>query len=250
MTDLKKTVFSYVKKSLSYELDINYLLFIINQSRDQLEKYLREKVGFEVLPSGCLIKSGGPVILTAHMDTINTKMFDYQEDFCYPIPIKVEKGIISKDTKSRMTDDQKKMCLGGDDRCGIFLALVLQKKYPSMFTVIFSDQEEKGHGYNTIELSPHEIWLNKFVICLDSTDKNIFSYHAHLEKELEVLNKKYGFTWEKKSLSNIQYMEGSTGINLGMGYAKQHTPEEYIKIEELKSAYSYVVELSKKLNLK
>ena len=247
---LNKVIKSYLSKDTPTELDITYLLYLLNMSRDTLEHYLVRDRSFQILPSGCLLKGSGPIILTAHIDTENTKWFGYQEDFYYPIPIKKDGNYISKDNEQpHITDAQKKMCLGGDDRCGVFLALTLYKLFPDKFTLFFTDQEERGHGYNTAELAPSTIWKNKFVICLDTSDRAVFSYHSHLEKHLKDINKKLNFHWEERSLSNLQYMAGSIGINLGVGYYEYHTKDEYISIKDLNLAYQYVLELLKMLKV-
>jgi len=221
---------------------VEFMLFILNQSRNSLENYLL-KHSFKNINS-CLVLGNGPIVLTAHMDTINTKALEASEDLFFPLPLLVERGVIRKQNEIITSPMQRLMVLGGDDRCGIFLALMLYKTHPDWYTVFFTDEEERGGTFNTANYAPRSLWYHKFVLCLDTHAKSVFPYHDPFTHIFNRLNAKYDYRYRAHSLSNVQHMAGAYGINLGVGYHKEHTSYEHIVLKELYEAYLYSLELS------
>lgn len=236
-------------------LDMNDLANLCKYSQDDLYNILVNELklnGYKVYTndqrSSCsrYIYAVGniPICLTAHLDTV------FSHDRNKQIVIKGE-TITSPDG------------LGADDRVGVYMILKLIKKYKC--NVLFLEDEECGHsGAVHFIAGPYKDMFmkqNNFCIDLDMAGSKILTFYETTNKDFQddvtnilddykVRDPKLGASdlieltigWEKDGRNGKQYYEGTNvaSFNIGVGYYKEHTLDEYVRFSEIKTAISDV----------
>lgn len=126
--------------------------------------------------------------------------------------------------------------LGADDRAGCALAWLLRN---SGHSLLILDGEEHGHLGALHLCKQHkkilrQINRHQYLICLDMPGRGICHYHkvpnkkefcAYIEEKfaLQPSDKAYG--------SDLSYMtRAAAGVNLSIGYIRQHSPQEIISV--------------------
>ena len=179
-----------------------------------------------------------PICLTAHLDTVFNSNRNKN--------ISIKNNIISSPEG-----------LGGDDRVGVYMILKIIKEYKC--NVLFLEDEECGHsGAVHFIAGPYkEMFVNhnNFCIDLDMAGSKILTFYETTNKEFQkdvigvlsdykVRDPKLGASdlieltigWEKEGRNGKQYYEGTNiaSFNIGVGYYKEHTLDEYVNFNEVK----------------
>ena len=162
-------------------------------------------------------------LMCAHLDTINTHR---------KTPLERSDLYINKDYIGLPTST-KKSCLGGDDRCGVYIALgLLASGLPYAFG-FFLDEEIGGVGSKKyIPLMSDNITA---LVGLDRKGSNDVALYGYDNNELTEIFKKQGY---KKAFgtftdaSNIAEGCDLACVNLSIGYYNEHTPTEQIHFSE------------------
>lgn len=181
--------------------------------------------GYDVVyADGYLFAKGNvPVMMCAHMDTVHKEPVRdiYMSDKGY---IWSPQGI------------------GGDDRCGIYTALMSIRDGIKPY-ILFTEDEEIGcvganyfaddirNGIIKIE----DINVN-FIIEVDRKGSNDSVYYDCDNPEFEKFIDTYGFKTAYGSCSDISYVAPALGVaavNFSSGYYSAHTTSEYIVLDEL-----------------
>ena len=195
---------------------------VLKASDKNLDKMLRNwlgKKGYSVLAKkGQYIYGKGdiPILVVAHLDTVHnpkpTNIFYDQNKSVYWSP----EG------------------LGADDRAGVWgiIQLIYRGLRPH---ILFCHQEETGGvGARAAarDLKPDI----RYVIELDRKGSNDSVFYSLDSIEFEDYINEFGFKTDYGSFSDISILcpaWGIAGVNLSIGYYKQHSKQEYLNYKEL-----------------
>jgi tripeptide aminopeptidase len=185
-----------------------------------------------------LNKKGVP-LLSAHMDTVQDEVDAALAKF-----IKIRGNVVSGYG-----------VIGGDDKCGIFIALTLA--CANLCNFVFSVEEESGgHGIKTFvaeqDLSdiPYGLVLDRRgssdIICT----KNNYGVDA-FEKILLEIGKLYGYKESSGTFSDANYLsEKISCANLSVGYYNPHSKSEFVDVDDLKVAMNFTHSIIKNVTEK
>lgn len=181
--------------------------------------------GYDVVyADGYLFAKGNvPVMMCAHMDTVHKEPVRdiYMSDNGY---VWSPQGI------------------GGDDRCGIYTALMSIRDGIKPY-ILFTEDEEigcVGAGYFADDvhngiINTKDININ-FIIEVDRKGANDSVYYDCDNPEFEKFIDTYGFKTAYGSCSDISDVAPALGVaavNFSSGYYNAHTTDEYIILDEL-----------------
>lgn len=222
--------------------DISLLVSLLKKTEDELRDYIhnellkyysKEKI---VITKDYTIAEGDmKVALASHTDIVGqippTHIL-YDEEYILRAP------------------DDRGRCLGGDDRCGVYIMLkMLEKGYRP--TLLFNTAEETGcQGSSQMAKDYQEIGCY-YILQLDrqgaKDDSNVVFYQNDNQEWIEYV-KKFQPNVQYGSCSDISVLcpaFGISGANLSVGYSKQHTTSEYIYIPELNHSIEIVENMLK-----
>lgn len=194
------------------------------------EKELREN-GYEPINEDGFLYAKGtyPVLLVAHMDTVHKQ--------CVKTIVRKKGNIVSSPQG-----------IGGDDRCGIYMILNIIQKYHC--SVLFTEDEEIGCvGARKFSDTKYVKNLDvNYMIELDRRGSKDAVFYSNGNKDFQewICDKEIGFEKDTGSYSDIcEIMEtsGIAGVNLSCGYYKEHTLEEYVKIDEMETNINRVFKI-------
>ena len=208
---------------------------LVTKSQSDLKEYLANyfvKEGKNITKGkGYLYVDGtNPVMLTAHLDTVHKEL---------PKQLVYEEGMVSSPQG-----------IGGDDRCGVYAIMRILKEIDC--PVVFCEDEEtggEGGGFfinSKIFKKLKKEDRIKYVIELDRKGKNDAVYYSLDNEKFEDFIEENYWKNEWGSFSDICTIcpaLGVAGVNLSVGYYKQHTIAEYVVLKELDQA----IEETKKL---
>ena len=185
------------------------------------------------------IKNG--VLLVAHADTIWDK--------AYNLPFSKEHRVIFEDGVFKSTESE---CgIGADDRAGCAMLWELRNNGYSM---LITDGEEKGkHGARFLKQHNHKLFreINKhsFLMELDwkGTDCCLFNQVDNTEKFKRYIEQKLGFSDSKANGgTDLQILcKKVCGVNIGIGYHKWHSNNEFLVLSEWENTLSKLNEFLK-----
>jgi tripeptide aminopeptidase len=167
-------------------------------------------------------------LLSAHMDTVQDEV----------------DAALAKFAKIRGNILSGYGVIGGDDKCGIFIALTFAMA--GMCNFVFSTEEEVGgngikHFVNKQDLShiPYGLVLDrrgyKDIICT----KNNYGVEA-FEKMLIEIGKVYKYEQSSGIFSDANYIsEQISCANLSVGYYNPHSKSEFVNLLDLKNALNF-----------
>ena len=174
-------------------------------------------------------------MLCVHLDTINTASNIILEPW----------EIVTEHTTIQLNPTSKARCLGGDDRCGVWIALqiiddIVKGILPanSYCFGFFCDEETGGNG--SAAFSANSLVLPTALIGLDRRNKNMgvpeVATYGYDNEELIAIATRYGYTEQYGSFTDASNIAGESRvacINLSIGYNMEHTPNEYIGIDDM-----------------
>lgn len=121
-------------------------------------------------------------------------------------------------------------CLGGDDRCGCYIALkLLDRGIPFAFG-FFTDEEIGGLGSSRCINAIEALNITSF-IGLDRRGDNELALYGWDNEELICLFEAMGYNTAFGSFTDASNLAGALGIacvNLSIGYQHEHTHSEFI----------------------
>lgn len=121
-------------------------------------------------------------------------------------------------------------CLGGDDRCGVYIALkLLDRGIPFAFG-FFTDEEIGGLGSSRCINAIEALNVTSF-IGLDRRGSNELALYGWDNEELVCLFEAMGYNRAWGSFTDASNLAGALGIacvNLSIGYQHEHTHNEFI----------------------
>lgn len=190
--------------------------------------------------------------MTAHIDTVQHKHMPYIVSGC------------NLEVKTRTNKDNQTILygegygLGGDDKCGVLIALSVIKEVPIMKASFFRNEERGCLGSKKMDKS---FFQNVgYVIGFDSPDfnrsawavsgKQMFSKKFYEENMKEICDKHNRTKFYSEPFTDIAEIRENfpiTCMNFGSGYYNAHTDTEYIVLEEVDDCIELSLELISKL---
>lgn len=224
----------YVYKGRLNKTEFPDFVKICKFPQKNLKQYLfREikKYGYEPIVGDGFIYARSincPVLLTAHMDTVHTKIVkDFYED--------------KRDKNGREVHViSSPEGIGGDDRCGIYMILHIIRETDLRPAILFCEDEEEG-GIGSSKFSKtgyiEELCDMKFFIELDRANATdlVFYYDDNIDFH-DWCEQNTGYTEAFGSFSDISVLSPATGIssvNISCGYYNAHTTKEEVVVEEM-----------------
>lgn len=191
---------------------------------------LRKKFGNKAVTTGdgfVFAQGDFPVCLVAHMDTVHREP---PKQFVY------EKGKLSSPQG-----------IGGDDRCGIYIALNVINHYRC--SVLFLEDEEIGCvGASKFVKHPISDGLKfNYMIELDrrGSEDAVFYECDNPEFEDFIIDTNDGKDWafaygSCSDISTLAPAIGCAAVNLSCGYYQEHTKAEYVILSEMENCIQKV----------
>lgn len=155
-----------------------------------------------------------PICLVAHIDTVWER-----------IKVKREGNIL----KSALLFTG----IGADDRLGVAFILTLIRAGYKPHILLLDSEELGGLGANEFIKQVDKIDVNLFIE-LDRCGSNDYIMYDNTNEKTKKYIENFGFVENYGSFTDISILcpyFGISGINLSIGYYKQHTSDEYIDLQ-------------------
>lgn len=192
--------------------------------------------------------------VTAHMDTVHKKHIKYIEEN-KKLPLKLVK------TNNKVKVYCNKFGVGGDNKCGISIALFLLQKVPKLKVTFFSNEELGMKGSNNLNKN----FFNDigYVISFDSPEGNraacscnqirLFSDSFYVNKIKKICDA-YGFTnffnEPFTDIINIKKYINVECMIFGSGYYLPHSDYEFVILNDVKNSAKFGKALIEELKFK
>ena len=206
---------------------------LCTMTKDKLKNYLIKRFGMQNGDGYCFKQGTFPVLLTAHMDTVHKKQ--------------VRKVEYSTD-KNGNTIATSVYGIGGDDRCGIYMAIKILEKVGC--SVLFCEDEEIGSvgakKFIKTDLCKSLKGKFKYIIELDRANAYDAVFYEDDNKEFhdfvtkEFFKEAYG-TWS--DICTLSPALEISSVNVSCGYYNQHTTKEYVVMQEMYRSIQEVIKL-------
>lgn len=194
---------------------------LLKTTHKQLKTVVKKrlvKCGYEVVSDdGYLYAEGNiPILLCVHLDTV----------FRTPpeIIIKSENIIYSPQG------------IGGDDRCGVYIALKLLEDYGLRPHVLFTEEEEKGFiGARKFCRSGIKPNVN-FIVSFDRHGFGEAVFYGCKNKSFKEYIAEFGLKEERGYCADISYLApfyNLGAVNISCGYYNEHIFREFIRLDQL-----------------
>jgi len=185
---------------------------ILKKSQKGLKKYLRSQYQDYTYADGYLyVKGTAPVMVIAHLDTVHKQLVKtvYKRYGIWTSP----EGI------------------GGDDRCGVYLAMLLHEN--TGCHVLFTEDEEIGTIGARKYVARKKFPDVNYLIEIDRRGTNDAVYYDCANYEFEEFVSEFGYVTDYGSFSDISVIApvmGVAAVNLSACYDNEHTKHESIDI--------------------
>ena len=155
------------------------------------------------------------------------------------------------------TTDGKPTGIGGDDKCGVFIALELLRSLPKVKVGLFVSEETGCHGSSKCDIN----FLKDvgYAVQFDAPGNNLITEICSgtrlYEKDgdfiniaLPLYNEVMGITADPQShpytdVSQIKRKGDFSCINFSCGYYNMHTPEEFVVVDDVQRAIIFATRL-------
>lgn len=202
--------------------------------------------------------------VVAHMDTVHKiqdTLVDNNErlkivESIYEIDDNTNQTILT----ARMPNSDTKAGIGGDDKCGVFVCLEMLEHFKILKAAFFVEEEigMKGSkladeeffsnvGYAIQFDAPSDNWITETCSGVKLFDKNF------KEVITETLSKGGYTTFSIDPFTDVNQLAQKFDfccLNLGCGYHRQHTVDEYVVVEEVENAVKVGISLIEHLGIK
>lgn len=204
------------------------------EMKGYLKKVLMKYYKDVIVDNGYVLAKGDmPIMITAHMDTVH----------------KSKVRNIDIDKSQGKTYISSPQGIGGDDRCGIWVAIELIKRGWKPY-VLFCEDEEIGRvGAQKFCSTENGDVLSemKYIIELDRKGKNEVVFYDCGNKDFQkYIIDKTGYKLDQGSYSDITTLSPHgdvASVNISVGYYAQHTLNEVVVFEEMKNTIGVIEKL-------
>lgn len=176
----------------------------------------------------------------SHIDTVHT----------YPSGYNI---VVSEGKVYAFDDKTNQVGCGGDDKCGIFVCLMLLETLENV-KVVFCSQEESGcQGSMEADISFFndstflcgiDRWGNSDVVTNYAGDTTV---SKNFLSDIQPFMNKYGYTQNSGMMTDVFIIQEGVQlscINLSCGYYQHHTSAEWVDIDEMWKAYLFCVSIA------
>lgn len=181
---------------------------------------------------------GTNIGITSHVDTVDTEWNESFLNSSYSIIPREKlqpKTIVEKNGIVTAYRNNHRTILGGDDRCGVTLCFEqLSKPIDKIPSILLFNGEETG-GIGVTKFCDDKIDLKlDLILSLDSCYNNEFVWYGNNRSADEWIE---SFGWKNRGhgifsdITILGHHYDMPCVNLGCGYFKQHTNQEYIDLE-------------------
>ncbi|MGM9564076.1 MAG: hypothetical protein ACI3VQ_08420 [Faecousia sp.] len=172
------------------------------------------------------------VLLIAHADTVWDQNYLQEERDSTPVL-----------SDGRIISDTPEAGLGADDRAGCALLWLLKDSGHSL--LIFDGEEHGHHGAQLLTMQNkrllREINRHHWLLSLDLQGTNLCHYHGILNRSSfrKYIEEQFKPTeLNSKAGTDVSYVAGQAcGVNLSIGYGKQHRPSEFLSVSAWYECY-------------
>lgn len=251
MADLKK-----LDKNFAYDLmkvpslsgmEHRMVTYIMMFAHKNNIDYQFDNYGNLYLTKGKLEEGEYYPCMTAHVDTVQRAHTDYIIGGD-TLTIKT----VEKDEKTELHGDG--YGLGGDDKCGVLIALSCFKYVEKMKASFFLEEESGCLGSQKLDKE----WFQDvgYVIGFDSPDFNrsawsvsgtqLFNKDFYLNHMKEVCDKHGRTKFYSEPFTDLKHIRTHIPIqcmNFGSGYYNGHMPTEYVVLEEVDDCIELALDL-------
>ena len=182
------------------------------------------------------------VLLIAHADTVWDRVYiNYQDDQ------ELKQILIWKD--GIVKGEKEDFGIGADDRAGCAMLYALRK---SGHSLLITDGEEHGQiSIHHMENNYHEVFTelndHQYAIQLDRCGNNDYKvYGLNVSPEfLEYIETNTGYqdAGRRARTDIVALCKKICGVNFSIGYYQEHTPQEYLVIEEWQRTFQIIQRL-------
>lgn len=192
--------------------------------------------------------------VTAHLDSVQAKQIPFIHD---NTRLDVQVEMVNEQTKLFVEG----MGIGGDDKCGVVIALSLFAHTEKLKVVLFVEEEGGSHGSNHMDID----WFHDvgYVIGFDSPELNraayscvgnrLFSEELFIER-IEPICSFYGIdNFRAEPNTDVRNIREKTNIpcmNFGSGYYNPHQDTEYCIYEDMNVSFNLGLSLIEHLGIK
>ena len=212
-----------------------------------LDKELKNlKLPYQIDAAGNILVTKGKAktypCVTSHMDTVH----NFVDNFKVYTDINDKDILFAKNGKKRVG-------IGGDDKCGVFVCLYLLKIIPEIKVVFFSREEVGCKGSTNIN---KKFFADcRYLIQLDRRGSKDFiqTYWGNktvshdFSSEIGLIKKKYKYKNCVGTVTDVMKLwnnkVGVSCVNLSCGYYEPHTKNEYISISDLWHSAKFTKEI-------
>jgi tripeptide aminopeptidase len=188
----------------------------------------------------------------AHTDTVH--------------PVNLNMTVVKKESKTlgitlsgvdKVT--KKPSGIGGDDKCGVYLALEMLDTLPNVKAAFFVSEEIgcKGSMYADSEFFKNVGYVIQYdspggdSMSLTLMGRYLFNQESEFSNKVTGLIKEYGIhEWAYHPYTDVwQIMEkfNIACLNLAAGYYKYHTDNEYVMVDDVQNGYDLGLKLVEQL---
>lgn len=199
-------------------------------------EYIESRYDYIIIPGKA------PVCVVSHLDTASH--FD-----SYP----TWDEIIQTKNTLHLCQRPITSCLGGDDRCGVFIALFYLLPLKQRPTLVFTCDEETGcRGSRTLTQHLQDASLLslfkgiKYLLQLDRRNKRDCVFYNAESREFRKYITSFGWKGATGSFSDISILSpvlNLCGVNVSVGFQNEHTPRELIRLDWLSQSTGRVLRM-------
>ena len=209
---------------------LSKIIKLLTMSENDIVKYIKENVNkskfnikvvfpyyIQIQPKN--VDSIKLPTLSAHIDIVGKNSPTTEE-------LDVKNTIISLKNPKQAT-----RCLGGDDRCGVFILTELLKKEVTKYNYLFFFDEEIGCIGSSYFADTNPNYETSCFIGLDRESKNHIATYGVDSNDLIEEFEEFGYHQELGSITDVSVLAKRYNIpciNLSIGYYNQHTKNEWI----------------------
>jgi len=222
--------------------ELSMSLFVIHEVEKMDLNYQVDNCGNIIVTKG----SGPYPCFCAHLDTVH----NYKKGFNVVRAVKDDRTYLYT-----VDDENKRVGIGGDDKCGIFACLFLLHELENVKAIFFTEEECGGYGSSNIDLAVFDDcrflggidrWNGKDFINKYGGDYTISKEFA---KALKPILHRFGYSCSTGMFTDaFNVMGRRVGIscfNISCGYYAHHSDMEYVDLNELYHCCQICLEIGK-----
>lgn len=191
----------------------------------------------------------GPVpIFVAHLDTVHPHIGDR-----YKLGAEPSDGDFVYWAYDKKTG--KPSGVGGDDKCGLWVALEAARLFDNCRVVLTRDEEIGAVG---ARVSPHSWYRNASVVIQADRRGNADAVNEacgvrlssdEWQQRMTPIISAHGYDWSTGGLTDVSELcelnkITTSAINISAGYYNPHTPDEYVVESDVENALSLAIAIA------